>query len=178
MRVIAGSAGGRKLITPEGMDVRPTAEKVKEAVFSSIQFEIEGRRVLDLFAGSGQMAIEALSRGAAEGVFVDSSRTSAELVRKNIAAAGFENVSRVANTEAAAFLGSTEQIFDIAFLDPPYNKQLINGCFERLVKRMAAGGIIICETQFDEALPEGAGEFTVYREYKYSKTRITVYRDR
>lgn len=178
MRVIAGTARGRKLLTPEGSDVRPTAEKVKEAVFSSIQFEIEGKRVLDLFAGSGQLGIEALSRGAASCVFVDSSRTSAELVRKNIAITGFEDMSRVVGGDASSFLRSTAEMFDIAFLDPPYNKQIIDGCFEALAKRMAEGGIIICETEFTEALPENAGSFSVYREYRYSKTRITIYRDR
>ncbi len=86
MRIIAGTARGRRLETREGMEVRPTPERVKEALFNILQFQIEGRRVLDLFAGSGQLGLEALSRGAAEAVFVDAARESADVVRRNIAA--------------------------------------------------------------------------------------------
>ena len=104
MRVITGTARGRKLITLEGDDVRPTTDKVKEALFSIIQFEIEGRRILDLFAGSGQLGIEALSRGAKNAVFVDSSKKSVEVVRQNLEATGFSKSAVVLNTDSLAFL--------------------------------------------------------------------------
>ena len=103
MRVITGTARGKRLITREGEAVRPTPERVKEALFSIIQFEIEGRRVLDLFAGSGQLGIEALSRGAREAVFVDSSRESVDVVRKNIESCGFEDCAKIESMDFAAF---------------------------------------------------------------------------
>lgn len=93
MRVITGTARGRKLLEPSGMDIRPTADVVKEAVFNIIQFDIEGRRVLDLFAGTGQLGIEALSRGAAECVFVDEGAKAVKLVRENSPAASCRAVS-------------------------------------------------------------------------------------
>ncbi|MBQ7006761.1 MAG: RsmD family RNA methyltransferase, partial [Oscillospiraceae bacterium] len=113
MRVITGSARGRKLVTPEGMEVRPTLDKVKEGLFSAIQFEIEGRDVLDLFAGSGQLGIEALSRGAASCVFVDSARKSQHAIQTNIAACGFQAQSKLIAGDALSYIKSCMQSFGI-----------------------------------------------------------------
>ena len=120
MRVITGSARGRKLITLEGDDVRPTTDIVKEALFSIIQFEIEGRKVLDLFGGSGQLAIEALSRGADSAVIVDLSKKSVEVIKQNLEHTGFSKKAVVVQSDALSFLSRRTEKYDIAFIDPPY----------------------------------------------------------
>ena len=127
MRVITGTARGRKLLEPSGMDIRPTADVVKEAVFNIIQFDIEGRRVLDLFAGTGQLGIEALSRGAAECVFVDESAKAVKLVRENLSRCKLQG--RVMQVDALACLSRGEK-YDIIFLDPPYDTTLLDKCLE------------------------------------------------
>ena len=176
MRVITGTARGRVLKTLEGEDVRPTTDRVKEAIFSIIQFEIEGRQVLDMFAGSGQLGIEALSRGAAFAVFVDSSRSSLNTVKENIAATGFGSVSKTELGDSLAYLDRALEKFDITFLDPPYGTGLLQSALERVAPHMNAGGIIVCESPSTEFLPETVGDFTSKR-YKYGKTAITVYRN-
>ena len=125
MRVITGSARGRRLITLEGNDVRPTTDIVKEALFSLIQFEIAGRKVLDLFGGCGQLAIEALSRGARDAVIVDSSVKSVEVIKKNLEATDFLKQAVVVHSDAEAFLSRRTERYDIALLDPPYSKGII-----------------------------------------------------
>lgn len=176
MRVITGTARGRKLKTLEGDSVRPTTDKVKESVFNIIQFELEGRRVLDLFAGSGQLGIEALSRGAAFAVFVDSSRNSLNTVKENIAATGFGSVSKTELGDSLSYLDRALEKFDIAFLDPPYGTGLLQSALERVAPHMNPGAIIVCESPSTELLPETVGDFTSKR-YKYGKTAVTVYRN-
>jgi len=177
MRVITGTARGRRLITLEGDDVRPTTDRVKEALFSIIQFELEGRRVLDLFAGSGQLGIEALSRGAHCATFVDQSRKSVEIIEKNLVSTGLEKNTIVKNSDATAFLATTKDVFDIAFLDPPYNRGLVQKALPMLCEKMAKGGVIICETPISEELNKNVGRFSVYKDYKHGKIKLTVYRD-
>lgn len=174
MRVITGTARGRKLRALPGDDVRPTTDIVKEAMFSIIQFELEGRRVLDLFAGSGQLGIEALSRGAENAVFVDSSKNSLEVINENIQAAGFAAFSEVVLSDAIGYLVRSPKTFDIAILDPPYKAGLMNKALEALIPHMAKGSVIICETADAEMLPE-VSDFTGKR-YRYGKTALTVYR--
>ncbi len=146
MRVITGTARGKRLATREGDAVRPTPERVKEALFSIIQFEVEGRRVLDLFAGSGQLGIEALSRGAREAVFVDSSRESAAVrCGKMWNPAALRTTPRIENMDFAAFLMRAEKPFDLAFLDPPYRTGLLQRALPLVVAHMNPGGTIICE---------------------------------
>lgn len=180
MRVITGTARGRKLLTPEGEEVRPTAERVKEAIFSIIQFEIEGRRVLDLFGGSGQLGIEALSRGAEKAVFVDASSASVDIIRKNLNKCGFEGQAVVLNTDAFTYLasGARGDVFDIAFLDPPYSMGLLEKVLPEVEKHMAQGGVIICETPADETLQDDVGNFCIAKTYKYGKIKITLFRSR
>lgn len=176
MRVITGSARGRKLKAPEGMDVRPTTDGVKEAIFSAIQFEIEGRTVLDLFAGSGQLGIEAISRGAKKAVFVDSSQTSIKFIKENIAHVGFESQSEVINMPNTAFLRTTRETFDIALLDPPYARKLINKSLPALTEIMSEDGVIVCEHEIECRLPEEVNGFRIVRAKKHGKTGITIYR--
>lgn len=176
MRVITGTAKGRKLLSPVGQKVRPTTEVTKEAIFSIIHFDIENAFVLDLFAGSGQMGIEALSRGARFCVFVDISRDSQELVRQNLKNTGLAERSRVAAMDYMAYLKATNDRFDIAFLDPPYEQKMIDQALPLLAECMTESGIIICETDRREVLPAGAADFAVHREYRYGKSKVTVYR--
>ena len=176
MRVITGTARGRKLATPPGQDVRPTSDMVKEGIFSAIQFEIEGAMVADLFAGSGQMGIEALSRGARFCVFSDISRQAQQVVLQNLTHTGLQKQARVVTMDAQDLLRTTSDRFDIAFVDPPYNQGLIQKLLEPLVGKMTASGAIICETSRQEDLPERVGDFAIYRIYRYGKVKVTVYR--
>lgn len=176
MRVITGTARGRKLFTLEGDDVRPTTDMVKEAIFSIIQFEIEGRRVLDLFAGSGQLGIEALSRGAHNATFVDNSRKSVEVVRKNLEHTGFTKSAVVLNTDSLAFLRTRGEKYDIAFLDPPYGTGLLQKALELVPSVMSDAGIVICEAPRDDVLPETAGDMKLAKRYRYGKTYVYTYR--
>lgn len=179
MRVITGTARGRRLVAPPGLDTRPTSEVAKEAVFSIIQFEIEGARVLDLFAGSGQMGVEALSRGAKSCVFVDTSRACQQAQRQNLSHTGLADRARIVGADAASFLRGGKGPFDIAFLDPPYGSGLAAGLLPLLAAAMSEGGVILCETERRETLPEeipGGSGFVRRREYRYGKAKITLYR--
>ncbi len=175
MRVITGSARGRKLKTLEGDSVRPTTDKVKESIFNIIQFDIEGRRILDMFCGCGQLGIEAISRGAASAVFVDISRASIAVTEENLTTTGFRNVSKTVLANSLEYLDRTSEIFDIAFLDPPYHAGIMDDAIERVAPHIADGGIIVCETGEREVLPEDIEGFTSKR-YKYGKIALTVYR--
>ncbi len=176
MRVITGSARGMTLRTLEGDNVRPTTDKVKEAIFSAIQFEIEGRRILDLFAGSGQLGIEALSRGAANATFVDADKNAIRIIKENLAKTKLDSLSSVAQTDSIAFLTMTDKIFDIAFLDPPYGNGLLQKALSKIGEHIAEGGMVICEHPFKEELEDNYGGLVRQKEYKYSKTAVTVYR--
>ncbi|MCM1022754.1 MAG: 16S rRNA (guanine(966)-N(2))-methyltransferase RsmD [Prevotella sp.] len=177
MRVITGSARGRRLAAPAGMDVRPTSDKVKEAVFSIVQFDLAGSVILDLFAGSGQLGIEALSRGAKSCVFVDSSRISLETAKENIAASGFRSEATVMNSDAEQYLRMCRQTFDIAFIDPPYKKGLIEKVMPLLCGHMSGRGIAVCEHEKGLVLPESFGTMVRGKTYRYSKTEVTIYRN-
>lgn len=177
MRVITGSARGRKLVTVEGTEVvRPTTDGVKEAIFSAIQFELEGRTVLDMFAGSGQLGIEALSRGAKEAYFVDSATVSIKAVRENLRSTGFEDRSHVINMPFSAFLKSTRATFDIAILDPPYDLKILQKALPHLVDKMSENGIIICEHEKECKLPHDLGRFEIAKVLRHSRTSVTIYR--
>lgn len=177
MRVITGTARGRKLMTVEGADlVRPTTDRVKEAIFSAIQFEIEGRTVLDLFAGSGQLGIEALSRGAKECYFADSAAQSIAVVKKNVEHTGFSERSHIVNMPFSAFLKSAKASFDIALLDPPYERRLIQKALPLLIPKMNDSGVILCEHEKDCKLPQREGEWEIVRALRHGTTSVTIYR--
>ena len=175
MRVITGSARGRKLKTPQGMDVRPTTDSVKEAIFYIIQFDVEGRRVLDLFAGTGQMGIEALSRGAKECVFVDSSRQALNIVKENLKICNLQGT--VISGDAVSYLSRGES-FDLVFMDPPYDTDLYERCLEALCRFdiLSDGGIIICESRQDRTIPGTFLDDYSMKQYRYGKIKITVLR--
>ena len=176
MRVITGVARGRRLETLPGEDVtRPTTESVKEAVFSMIQFEIEGKNVLDLFAGSGQLGIEALSRGAKKCTFVENNRQAYKVVEENVKHCNLEQGARLVMSDACAFL-SRRDSFDIAFLDPPYNKGFISPVIGAIIKhdRLLTDGIIVLESDSTDEHDEFEGLF-VLKQRKYGRTYITIY---
>lgn len=180
MRIITGSARGLQLETLAGEETRPTTDRVKEGVFSAIQFDIEGRQVLDLFAGSGQMGMEALSRGAAGCVFVDKNPEAVAVVRRNLNGAAkrdsaFQKNVQVINADSLAYLSQTRDQFDLAFLDPPYRAGLMEPCLRALTPHMQAGGIIVCETDSNTRLPEQAGVFALKRTYRYGKILVWLY---
>lgn len=176
MRVITGTARGRKLKEPENYDVRPTTDRVKESMFNIIQFDIEGRRVLDLFAGTGQLGIEALSRGAAHAVFTDDSPVSVKTVRENVKMTGFEKVSSVIQCDAIAYIGRGEK-FDIIFLDPPYDTKLLDIALEKIFEFdiLKENGIIVCESRAEKVLPAAKEPYYMRKEYKYGKIKVTLY---
>ena len=176
MRVITGTARGCRLETLEGLDTRPTAERVKEGLFSAISFEIEGQRVLDLFAGSGQMGIEALSRGARSCVFVDRNRGAVEVVRRNLQATKLQAGAEIVCRDSMEYLTHTAQQFDLVFLDPPYASDLLVPCLEKLSGKVAAGGTVVCESDRQTELPETAGAFSLYRSYQYGRVTVRLYR--
>ncbi len=176
MRVITGSARGRRLETLFGEEVtRPTTESVKEALFSMIQFEIEGKKVLDLFAGSGQLGIEALSRGARHCTFLENNRDAVRVVENNVSHCGFKDNSNIVFADAVSFLMRKEN-FDIAFVDPPYNLGLVDKCLPLLLKLMSEDGIVVCETSAGEDLPESIDGWYADRVRRYGKTKLTLYR--
>lgn len=178
MRVITGSARGRQLITLKGDATRPTTQRVKEAVFSAIQFEIEGRRVLDLFAGSGQMGIEALSRGAAHALFVDAARPAVEVIRRNLAHTGLQQKATVLCRPAeSALLGLREPV-DLVFLDPPYGLDLLPQTLARLQPHLSSYATVVCEHAADQTLPESFGIWTCGPARRYSGVGVTIYRSR
>ena len=145
-------------------------------MFSIIQFEIEGRKVLDLFGGCGQLAIEALSRGAHSAVIVDASKKSVDVIRKNLEATGFAKNAVVVNSDAISFLSRRAERYDIALLDPPYSKGLMEKALEKISDVMNEGGVIICEAPYGDEMPENAGIFTLIKKYRYGKTGLFLYR--
>ncbi|MEA4955315.1 MAG: 16S rRNA (guanine(966)-N(2))-methyltransferase RsmD [Pseudoflavonifractor sp.] len=177
MRIISGTARGRRLKELPGLDTRPTTDKVKESIFNIVQFDVEGRRVLDLFGGTGQLGIEALSRGAERAVFVDASREPAKVIQENLELTGFSQRARVVRGDALSFLSTCREKFGLAFLDPPYATDLL----EQALKQMAAidimseNGIIVCESALEKDLPQLPVPYEKGREYRYGKIKLTLY---
>lgn len=201
MRIITGTARGINIVTLEGLETRPTTERVKEALFSMIQFDIEGRRVLDLFAGSGQLGLEALSRGAKSCVFIDSSRQAAEIVLQNAAKTKLREGCSVSTYDYEAFLKSkaNKEKYDLIFLDPPYNTECMAKSLELIAEGdlLEVNGTIVCETDTEteerkrrakksdtveeDVLNDVFGgkeelrnRFEIKKSVRYGRTRITL----
>ena len=174
MRVITGTARGRRLKTPEGMDIRPTTDNVKESVFNILQFDIEGRRVLDLFAGTGQLGIECLSRGAKEVVFIDQSRDAVKIIKENLKTCGFS--APVLQQDAISYLGACGS-FDLIFVDPPYDSGLYETVLEKInsIDILSDGGIILCESRRETEMPEMQAPYYKRKEYRYGKVKLSLY---
>lgn len=181
MRIITGTARGTKLLSPEGTATRPTSERAKEAVFSTLSFDIPGRRVLDLFAGSGQLALEALSRGAESAVLVDSAPGAIDVIRKNVVKTHMEQKASVVRMDCLAYLKSArpDEPFDLIFIDPPYIKRLVPDMLAEILSRELASrrAIFVCESE-EEDLFEGnetlREQFIVRRTARYAKAVVTI----
>ena len=178
MRVITGKARGVQLKTPDGLTTRPTTDRVKEALFSIIQFEIPTARVLDLFGGTGQLGIEALSRGAKSAVFVDAGDPACRLIKENLRRTKFENEAKVIRSDYLDYLKRCREKFDIVFLDPPYAEVFLENALKCIteIDILETGGIIVAERPVGKELPWDFEGFTRSKDYKYGKTLLTIYR--
>ena len=178
MRVISGKARGIVLKTPDGMKTRPTADRVKEAMFSIIQFDLPGARVLDLFGGTGQLGIEALSRGAKSATFVDFQDIACKLIQENLRRTKLEADAKVIRSDYMDFLNRTRDPFDIVLLDPPYAEVFLENALKKLteIDILQSGGIIVAERPAEKELPWTFEGFTRSKDYKYGKTILTLYR--
>ena len=178
MRVSSGKARGVQLKTPDGMTTRPTADRVKEALFSIIQFEIPSARVLDLFGGTGQLGIEALSRGAKSAVFVDAGEPACRLIRENLRKTKLEADATVIRSDYLAYLKRCKEKFDIIFLDPPYAEVFLENALNCIaeIDILQSGGIIIAERPVGKEIPFELDGFSRSKDYKYGTVLLTVYR--
>jgi len=178
MRVITGTARGRRLKELEGMETRPTTDRVKEGLFNILQFDIEGRRILDLFAGTGQLGIECLSRGAASAVFVDRRSDAVKLIRENLKVTELADRARVVSGDSMEFLRGVREKFDIIFLDPPYGAGLLEDAISHIAEFdiLAPHGIIVAEHPVEKGLPPLTAPYRLHRTYRYGKIALTVYR--
>lgn len=173
MRIIAGTARSLPIRAPEGLDTRPTSDQIKETLFNMLQYDMPGCYFLDLFAGSGQMGLECLSRGGEYAVFIENNRKVAKCIEENIAFTKFDKNARLLVSDAVSALYTLEgkYKFDIVFMDPPYNKDLEKGVLEYLSTSslLKPDSIIIVEasteTSFDY-VEEMGFEITKYKKYK------------
>ncbi len=203
MRIITGTAKGKTLLTPKGMDVRPTTEKVKEAIFSMIQFDLDGTYVLDLFGGTGQLALEALSRGASGAVITDNSRESVDIIRQNISSTKMTDRCSVIRSDSSLFIKrySSGRKFNVVFIDPPYDSGLVHESLRLISEHdiCSYNPVIVCETDTHPAKKKNQKEkrdterrdesiltelfngdsdlmdkYEIIRSKVYGRTRITV----
>ena len=178
MRVITGKARGIQLKTPEGMLTRPTADRVKEALFSIINFDIPGSKVLDLFVGTGQLGIEALSRGAERAIFVDEREEACKIIRENLRRTRFEELGKVVRSDYLQYLRRCGDKFDIILLDPPYAEVFLENALKCIteIDILQSGGIIVAERPLGKELPYVFDGYTRSKDYKYGNTLLTLYR--
>lgn len=179
LRVISGSARGKKLITSEGLDVRPTLDRVKESLFNMIAFDIPDATVLDLFSGSGALGIEALSRGAKECFFIDNSPQSISVTKKNLEGTHLSDSSFVFNADSIEFIKNTDKKFDIIFIDPPYESDLYVKSLSAIKDRkiLTDDGFMVLEYDI-ETTPEFSTEgFRVIKEKKYGRVKILIMKE-
>lgn len=178
MRIITGRARGTKLYSLEGEVTRPTADRTKEAMFSMLQFMIEGREVLDLFGGSGQLALEALSRGAARAVICDASDAACDIIKRNIVKTHSEAEAVVIHDDFRRALdrlpGGTK--FDIVFLDPPYNRGLVSAALAEIVRRglLKPISVVVCESGGEDILCGVSDSFNVIKSARYGIAHVTL----
>ncbi len=192
MRIIGGTAKGRRLHTPPkgtvsrtgSQLIRPTADRAREALFNIIGKEVEDAVVLDLFAGTGALGLEALSRGAQSAAFVDKSSQSTDLIKKNIELCGFSDKSFVIKrdlTKSLSFLEKhvTDRVFSLIFIDPPYRKALYLKILEELSSEnlLASSGLVVAEDDSANQLPESVGSLILFDRRKYGETGFWLYRN-
>ena len=178
MRVISGTARGTVLKTPDGMLTRPTADRVKEALFSILQFDLPETRILDLFGGTGQLGIEAISRGAKSAVFVDAREESCKVIRENLRRTGFEKQASVIRSDYMQYLNRCREHFDIVFLDPPYAEVFLENALKCIseIDILQSGGIMVAERPVGKELSLNPAGFIRSKDYKYGNTLLTLFR--
>ena len=178
MRVISGSSRGIVLKTPDGILTRPTADRVKEAMFSILQFDLPGASVLDLFGGTGQLGIEALSRGAGNVVFVDQREDACKLIRENLRRTGMTDKAQVVRSDYAAYLKNCKKTFKIILLDPPYAEVFLENSLKMIteIDILQSGGIIVAEYPVGKSLDSDLLQHYRLKEYKYGSTMLMVCR--
>ena len=178
MRVITGKARGVSLKTPEGIKTRPTADRVKEALFSIIQFDIPAAKVLDLFGGTGQLGIEALSRNAKSAVFVDNREDACRLIRENLKRTKLDSDARVICSDYENYLRNCRETFDIIFLDPPYAEVFLENSIKLIteIDILQTSGIIVTERPVEKELSIEIPGYSRSKDYRYGKTILTIYR--
>ena len=178
MRVIAGTARGIQLKTPEGLQTRPTIDRVKEALFSIIHFDLPNATLLDLFGGTGQLGIEALSRGADFSVFVDTKEEACRLIRENLKKTNFTHKAEVIRSDYMDYLRRCKRKFDIVLLDPPYAEVFLENALKAIVEIdiLQSGGIIIAERPLNKELLFEAKGYSRSKDYKYGNVLLTVFR--
>lgn len=177
MRIIAGEAKGRKLIAPKNQDVRPTGDRVKESIFNMISPYINGAVVIDIFAGTGNLGLEAISRGAEKVYFVDNSLSSLDVVKKNISITGFSKQSTVIKSHYERALKDIPQKADLFFIDPPYNKGYVMDCVRciSLHEKISDGGVLVIEHN-NEEVPDEFDGFSLIKRKRYGITTISILR--
>ncbi len=183
IRIITGSAKGKKLLSPEGESTRPTSDRIKGAMFSAIQFDLEDRRVLDLFAGTGQLGLEALSRGAESCTFVEMDRDVMEIIKKNAKSTGFFEVCRYAVSDWRNFIrkAAGRDVYDLVFIDPPYAMECCTDAARRLAdaKIIIPGAILVLESGEENIDLAALSDFEVIKSTSYGKKtalHILIYR--
>ena len=178
MRVITGTARGVQLKTPEGIQTRPTSDRVKEALFSIIQFDVPGKRVLDLFGGTSQLGIEALSRGAKSAVFVDAGDKACKLIRENLHRCKMDNNAQIIRADYLQYLQTCRDKFGLIFLDPPYAEVFLENALKKIteIDILESGGIIVAERPVGKDLPWDFPGYNRSKDYKYGNTLLTLYR--
>lgn len=176
MRIVAGQSRGVRLKTLPGEDTRPTLERVKEGMFSAIHFILPGAKVLDLFAGSGQLGLEALSRGAKMCTFVDESQEAARVLRQNCERAGFLDSARIVRQDYREFLRRSKEQFDVVFLDPPYEKNYFPALLQEITAIAEEDGRILCESETGVLFPQQAGPLRLEKQYRYGSVLVSRYK--
>lgn len=177
MRVISGTARGTQLKTIEGLATRPTVDRVKEAIFSTIQFNIREANVLDAFAGSGALGIEALSRGASQATFVDASEACQRIILQNLEKTRLVDKAICLRGDILTLLKGQREAFDLVFLDPPYGQQWCGKVMQALVdyQLLSEDAIVIVEYNADELLAQNYGDLVQIKSYKYGNTEVSRY---
>jgi 16S rRNA (guanine(966)-N(2))-methyltransferase RsmD len=180
VRIISGEFRGRRLRAPDGLATRPTSDRVRESLFNIVAARVPGSRFLDLFAGSGAVGLEAISRGADEAVFVEQSRRALEQIEQNIAHCGVEDRSRIVAKDAQAALktlAAAGEEFDLVYVDPPYDADLYLPVLRALGRSglVASDGLVVVEFRSRERLPDEAGDLRHYRDVRYGDTTLAFY---
>jgi 16S rRNA (guanine(966)-N(2))-methyltransferase RsmD len=181
MRIIAGLAKGRKILSPEGMQTRPTLDRIKEAIFNIIQNEVPGSVALDLFAGTGSLGLEAASRGAEFCYLIDKSPQTYPFLQKNIENLKFKDICKSINGDAYEVLkdfAAKNIVFDLIFIDPPYLKDLIPPAVEIIDEKglLKKDGLIVTKIDTSEVIYEGNGNIVLIDKRKYGNTTVCLYR--